>query len=66
MAAKAGDSCQKCRGGRLLVASSQQQGEYQIRYLRCTECGCTDKHVLLAREVRRASSLLPRSSVLDG
>jgi uncharacterized protein YbaR (Trm112 family) len=53
MAAKSGDPCPKCRGGRLAVASSQQQGEYQIRYLRCRDCGTTDKHVLAAAEVRR-------------
>jgi hypothetical protein len=53
MAAKTGDPCPKCREGRLLVASSQQHGEYQIRYLRCRECGCTDKHILPATEVRR-------------
>ena len=53
MAAKTNDPCPKCRVGRLAVASSQQQGEYQIRYLRCRECGATDKHVLQAVEVRR-------------
>jgi hypothetical protein len=53
MAAKSGDICPKCSTGRLLVASSQAQGEYQIRYLRCRECGCTDKSVLPAVEVRR-------------
>jgi hypothetical protein len=56
MAAKSGDSCPKCTAGRLLVASSQRQGEYQIRYLRCRDCGCTDKHVLPAVEVRRAKA----------
>jgi hypothetical protein len=53
MAAKTNDPCPKCRCGRLAVASSQQQGEYQIRYLRCRECGNTDKQVLAAVEVRR-------------
>jgi hypothetical protein len=53
MAVKAGDRCPKCRGGKLLIASSQQQGEYQVRYLRCRCCGATDKHVLAAAEVRR-------------
>jgi hypothetical protein len=53
MAAKSGDSCPNCKIGKLLVASSQRQGEYQIRYLRC-RCGATDKHVLPAAEVRRA------------
>jgi hypothetical protein len=53
MAAKTNDPCPKCRCGRLAVASSQQQGEYQIRYLRCRECGATDKHVLQAVEIRR-------------
>jgi hypothetical protein len=53
MAAKTNDPCPKCRVGRLSVASSQQQGEYQIRYLRCRECGNTDKHILPATEVRR-------------
>lgn len=52
MAAKSGDSCPNCKIGKLLVASSQRQGEYQIRYLRC-RCGATDKHVLPAAEVRR-------------
>jgi hypothetical protein len=56
MAARSGDSCPKCTAGRLLVASSQRQGEYQIRYLRCRDCGCTDKHVLPAVEVRRAKA----------
>jgi hypothetical protein len=41
----------------LVVASSQQQGEYQIRYLRCRCCGTTDKHVLPAVEVRRVKPL---------
>jgi hypothetical protein len=53
MAAKTGDHCPKCRDGKLLVASSQQQGEYQIRYLRCRCCGATDKHILAANEIRR-------------
>ena len=53
MAARTNDPCPKCRVGRLSVASSQQQGEYQIRYLRCRECGNTDKHALPATEVRR-------------
>lgn len=53
MAAKSGDECPQCKTGRLLVASSQRQGEYQIRYLRCRACGCTDKHVLPGGEVRR-------------
>jgi hypothetical protein len=52
MAAKSGDPCPACKSGRLLVASSQRQGEYQIRYLRC-RCGHTAKHVLPAGEVRR-------------
>ena len=56
MAAKTGDSCARCRGGRLQIASSQRQGEYQIRYLRCDSCGCTGKHVLNAVEVRRMRS----------
>lgn len=53
MAARSGDPCPKCRCGRLSVASSQQQGAYQIRYLRCRDCGATDKHVVAATEVRR-------------
>ena len=53
MAAKSCDPCPQCKSGRLLVASSQRQGEYQIRYLRCRVCGCTDKHVLPGVEVRR-------------
>jgi len=52
MAAKSGDKCPACDAGTLAVASSQRQGEYQIRYLRC-RCGNTDKHVVPAREVRR-------------
>jgi formate dehydrogenase maturation protein FdhE len=56
MAAKSGDACPQCPAGRLAVASSQRQGEYQIRYLRCRTCGCTGKHVLPAVEVRRAKA----------
>lgn len=52
MAAKTNDQC-SCRRGRLEIASSQRHGEYQVRYLRCRACGCTDKHVLHAVEVRR-------------
>jgi hypothetical protein len=53
MAAKSGDPCPRCREGRLVVASSQRSGEYQTRYLRCQRCGCTDKHILPANEIRR-------------
>lgn len=53
MAAKTGDPCPACRKGRLAVASSQRSGEYQTRYLRCGKCGCTDKQILHAAEVRR-------------
>jgi hypothetical protein len=52
MAAKTGDPCPRCKLGRLAIASSQQHGEYQVRYLRC-KCGATDKHVLPAAQVRR-------------
>jgi hypothetical protein len=55
--AASGDPCPRCPSGRLVVASSQQQGEYQIRYLRCRCCGTTDKHVLPAVEVRRVKPL---------
>jgi len=51
--AASGDSCPKCREGRLAVASSQRCGEYQTRYLRCPRCGCTDKQMLPAAEVAR-------------
>jgi len=51
--ASSGDPCPKCRDGKLAVASSQRSGEYQTRYLRCQRCGCTDKQILAAAEVRR-------------
>jgi Zn finger protein HypA/HybF involved in hydrogenase expression len=51
--AASGDSCPKCRAGRLAVASSQRAGAYQTRYLRCKRCGATDKHVVAAGEIRR-------------
>jgi len=51
--AASGDSCPKCREGRLTVASSVRSGEYQTRYLRCTRCNCTDKQVIHAGEIRR-------------
>ena len=53
MAAKSGDSCPRCRRGKLAVASSQRSGDYQTRYLRCAACGCTDKQVVPATDVRR-------------
>jgi hypothetical protein len=55
MAAKSGDSCPICKSGKLLVASSQRSGEYQIRYLRC-RCGNTDKHIIPAAEIRRVKA----------
>jgi len=54
--AASGDSCPKCREGRLAVASSQRCGEYQTRYLRCPRCGCTDKQVVHSGEIRRVKS----------
>jgi hypothetical protein len=56
MAAKTGDPCQRCRDGKLVVASSQRSGDYQTRYLRCTRCGNTDKHILAASEIRRVKT----------
>jgi hypothetical protein len=53
MAAKTGDTCTKCRSGKLAVASSQRSGDYQTRYLRCAKCGSTDKQILAAAEIRR-------------
>ena len=53
MASRAGDLCDKCRNGRLAVASSQRSGEYQTRYLRCNRCGNTDKQIVAAAEIRR-------------
>jgi hypothetical protein len=53
--ASSGDPCPKCRDGKLAVASSQRSGEYQTRYLRCARCGCTDKQILRAVNVRRKS-----------
>ena len=55
MAARSGDRCQRCCTGKLLVASSQRQGVYQIRYLRCA-CGNTDKDIRLAAEIRRVKA----------
>jgi hypothetical protein len=57
--AASGDSCSKCRAGRLAVASSVRSGEYQTRYLRCTRCGCTDKQVIHAAEIRRVKFFTP-------
>jgi DNA-directed RNA polymerase subunit M/transcription elongation factor TFIIS len=54
--AASGDSCPRCREGRLAVASSQRSGEYQTRYLRCTRCGNTDKQIVKAVEIRRTKS----------
>ena len=51
--AASGEQCQRCRQGRLGVASSQRSGEYQIRYLRCSRCGATDKQTVPAAEVTR-------------
>jgi len=59
--AASGDSCPRCREGRLAVASSQRSGEYQTRYLRCTRCGCTDKQIVPAGEVRRKSFTAARA-----
>jgi len=56
MVAKSGEKCPKCSHGKLLVASSQRHGEYQIRYLRCRVCGATDKHILAAAEISRPKS----------
>jgi hypothetical protein len=56
MAAKSGDPCPRCRDGRLAVASSQRSGDYQTRYLRCAKCGCTDKQIVAATEIRRVKS----------
>jgi len=53
--ASSGDSCPRCRDGRLAVASSQRSGEYQTRYLRCPKCGCTDKQILPATAIARRS-----------
>jgi DNA-directed RNA polymerase subunit M/transcription elongation factor TFIIS len=53
MAAKSGDTCERCKAARLNVASSQARGEYQTRYLRCPRCGHTDKHVVHSEHVRR-------------
>jgi hypothetical protein len=55
MAAKSGDVCPNCKTGKLLVASSQRQGMYQIRYLRC-RCGNTDKDIRSAAEIRRVKA----------
>ena len=53
MAAKSGDTCERCRNARLNVYASQSRGEYQTRYLRCPCCGHTDKSVVPAQYVRR-------------
>ena len=62
MASKAGDLCDKCRAGRLAVASSQRSDDYQIRYLRCNRCGHTDKQIVHAGEIRRMRSFTPAAS----
>jgi len=62
MAASSGDSCTKCRKGRLAVASSQRSGEYQTRYLRCNRCGNTDKQIVHGGEIRRTKSFTAAAS----
>jgi Zn finger protein HypA/HybF involved in hydrogenase expression len=62
MASRAGDLCDKCRNGRLAVASSQRSGEYQTRYLRCNRCGHTDKQIVHGGEIRRTKSFTPAAS----
>ncbi|MBM4021304.1 MAG: hypothetical protein FJ284_03520 [Planctomycetes bacterium] len=61
MAVKSGDPCPQCKAGKLLVASSQRSGDYQTRYLRCVRCGCTDKQIVSATEIRRKVFYCPAS-----
>jgi formate dehydrogenase maturation protein FdhE len=60
--ASSGDSCPRCRDGKLAVASSVRSGEYQTRYLRCQRCGCTDKQIVKAVEIRRTKSFTADAS----
>ena len=59
MAAKSGDVCASCRHGRLGVVRSVLSGEYQVRYLRCSDCRRTDKEIVSSSDIRRRRSRTP-------
>lgn len=52
----AGDTCPKCRCGRLKTRSSVQYGEdQQVRYLECSGCEYRTKAIVPAAKVWRRS-----------
>jgi len=56
MATSSGDKCPACVAGRFAVASSQRAQNYQVRYLRCNECGRADKQIIPASLIRRVKA----------